>query len=385
MSVTDANRLDFPPPVLEGEGLDPHQRLMSGMFVDAAEMIQMGFATPADIDLSMCLGAGYPKGPLACLADLPEHQRRGFGVDVLPQTSNEQSKVEAKSTWQGAVGLIGTGRMASGIAEAILRSRRPVVVLGRSPSSLEKLRTNVSRSLARSVERGRIDTDEAERCLAALQLGTDVKSLAHVDFLIEAVVENLDEKRKLFATLDSQLPPTIAFATNTSSFRVADMASAVSSERVIFAAHFFNPAQAMKLVEIICPPGTPEGFVENATVWVREIGKVPVRCGDQRGFLVNRLLIPFLNDAVRTLEVGATVEEIDILMTEVAGHPMGPFALIDMIGLDVMVFALRSMAQTDDNPRLVPAKRFHDLIAQGKLGRKTGQGFHNHESNRYVR
>lgn len=381
MSFTDVRKLDFPAPVLEGEGLASHQRLMSGMFVDAAKMVHTGFATPADIDLSMRLGAGYPKGPLACLAELPQSQRRGFGVDALSQTSNEQTLMGSKSTWQGAIGLIGTGRMASGIAEAILRSHRTVVVLGRSQSSLETLRSNVSRSLARSVERGRIDAKEATRCLGALELVTDVAPLAKVDFLIEAVVENLVEKRKLFAGLDCQLSQKIAFATNTSSFRVTDISSAVSSGRVVFAAHFFNPAQAMKLVEIVCPPGTPEVFVENVTTWVREIEKVPVHCGDQRGFLVNRLLIPFLNDAVRALESGEAVEKIDALMTEVAGHPMGPFALIDMIGLDVMVFALNAMAETDDDPRLVPASRFHDLISEGKLGRKSGQGFHNHESN----
>jgi 3-hydroxybutyryl-CoA dehydrogenase len=145
--------------------------------------------------------------------------------------------------------------------------------------------------------------------------------------------------------------------------------------------HFFNPAPAMKLVEVIAGPDAGH-LVAPATAWVRALGKTPVPCADSRGFIVNRLLIPFLNDAVRVQEQGVAVAEIDALMVEQAGHPMGPFALIDLIGLDVTAAALAAMAETDTDPRLPPAATLHTLVEQGRLGRKSGAGFHTYGERR---
>ena len=208
----------------------------------------------------------------------------------------------------------------------------------------------------------------------------DPADLADADVVIEAVAEDLDVKAAVVSRLDSSLPSTVPLATNTSSFRVADLRVFVSGPRPVLALHFFNPAQVMRLVEVVVPDDvlSADDLRSTATAWARDLGKTPITCADSRGFVVNRLLIPFLNDAVRLHEEGRTADEVDDLLKTGAGHPMGPLALIDLIGVDVTIAALESMAAVEDDPRLSPASTLHGLAATGRLGRKTGAGFHNY-------
>ncbi len=350
--------------------------LMSGMIADAVMLVREERATAADVDLAMQLGAGYPVGPLTVLADSPGDFAALFGK-VADDTVN--ALASGNDALHGPIALVGTGTMAGGIAEAIARSGRKVMVLYRSEASYEAMMMRVARSLARSVEKGRFTAADSDGYLRNIAMTNDARQLADCALVIEAVKEDLDAKRRTLAMLHAALPGTIPFATNTSSFRVADMAAAAPG-RPVFAMHFFNPAQAMKLVELVFPDGTDPTLRAAADSFVREIGKVPVACADHRGFVVNRLLIPFLNDAVRAHEGGVAVEEIDRVMVEEMGHPMGPFALIDMIGIDVMILALESMAETEGDPRIMPADTFYSLVDEGRLGRKSGRGFHDYGS-----
>jgi 3-hydroxybutyryl-CoA dehydrogenase len=368
-------------PVPVGADLPPAQRLQSGLLADAVAMAARGLAGRADIDLAMRLGAGHPQGPFAVLDGLgsaadPFGPLPGAGAATTTETGSADD-----TTWAGPVGVVGTGHMASGIVEAVARTGRPVLVVGRSPEALERLRATVAGSLGRSAAKGRISADDVATTLARIDLLTDPATLAGVDVVVEAVAENLAVKQALFAELDRALPRAVPLATNTSSLRVSEIAAGVTTGRPVLGLHFFNPAPAMKLVEVIAGPdaghlGAP------ATAWVRALGKTPVPCADSRGFIVNRLLIPFLNDAVRVHEQGVAVAEIDALMVEQAGHPMGPFALIDLIGLDVTAAALAAMAETDTDPRLPPAATLRTLVERGRLGRKSGAGFHTYGERR---
>ena len=363
---------DWEPPVAAGRGLAPHLRLLSGLLADAVAMHASGIADGADIDTALRLGAGYAAGPFEVLDEL-DPTGATFGRRGAAQAP-PAPPVDA-GPWSGATGVVGTGHMASGIVEAIVRSGRRAVVLGRSTASLERLRASVAGRLDRSVAKGRSTADESARALRAIETDTDAQALADVDVVVEAVAEDLPLKQKVFAELDEALPAGLPLATNTSSYRVGEIASSITSGRPTLGLHFFNPAQVMKLVEVIT---ADEDLAATAETWARALGKTPVRCADSRGFIVNRLLIPFLNDAVHTHELGLPVAEIDALMVERAGHPMGPFALIDLIGLDITVAALASMAETDPDPRLVPADTLRRLAAEGRLGRKSGRGFYDY-------
>jgi 3-hydroxybutyryl-CoA dehydrogenase len=370
-------------PVPAGTNLPAHLRLLSGLFADAVAMCAAGRATRDHIDLAMRLGAGHPDGPFAVLDRIDPTARACFGP--VPNPSAAQAAGEGGTpAWSGPVGVIGTGHMASGIVEAVTRSGRPARVIARSARSADRLRQTVRASLARSVAKGRLRGEAADTAFSAIEVFTDPLALAGVDVVVEAVAEDLEVKREVFARLDAALPAGLPLATNTSSFRVADIAAAVSAGRPVLALHFFNPAQVMKLVEVVTLPGAPEpeGLAADASAWTRAIGKVPVRCADRRGFIVNRLLIPYLNDAVRAHEQGADVAAIDALMTAEAGHPMGPLALIDLIGLDITAAALASMAEAEDDPRLVPADTLQRLVQQGRTGRKSGAGFYEYGERR---
>jgi 3-hydroxybutyryl-CoA dehydrogenase len=196
------------------------------------------------------------------------------------------------------------------------------------------------------------------------------------DVIIEAVAEDLRVKQTVLAQIDQRARSGAVLATNTSSYRVADVMDDVSPQRRTLALHFFNPASVMKLVEVV-PGRASESVVDPAIAWVHSLGKTPVRSADTRGFIVNRLLIPYLNDAARLRERGRAIEDIDAAMTGAPALPMGPFALLDLIGIDVTVAALRSMAEAEpDDDRLVPASILTRLVAEGRLGRKSGAGFY---------
>ena len=356
--------------------------VLAGLLRDAVLLAERGTATPADIDTAMRLGAGHPAGPFAVLTGLDPEQRERLGLTVLPSASpaDDAPGTAAAGGWTGPVGVVGTGHMAGGIVEAVARSGRPVRVLARSPEATARLQGTVAASLDRAVSRGRLEATRRDEVLGLVTVSLDAADLAGTDVVVEAVAEELGVKTDVVTRLDQLLPPSIPLATNTSSFRVGDLRPAVRSARPVIALHFFNPAQVMKLVEVVVPEDVPDATAlrARAAAWARDLGKTPVTCTDSRGFVVNRLLIPFLNDAVRVHEQGATVAEVDDLLRTGAGHPMGPLALIDLIGVDVTVAALESMAQVEDDPRIRPAARLTELLAAGRLGRKSGAGFHTH-------
>ena len=331
--------------------------LISGLLDDARRMSASSFASPRDIDVAMRLGAGYPVGPFELTnAEL-------FGENEIVADANP---------WPGPMGVVGTGHMATGIAEAIARAGQPVVLWGRSAASVSAALEGIASRLGSSVARGRDTEEGAADVRSRIRGTTDFGELATSPVVIEAVVEDLAVKQNLFALLDATLPRSVRLATNTSSFRLAEVVDGVGGARATLALHFFNPAPRMRLVEIV----TGEAALRaEAIEWVRTIGKVPVVSGDQRGFIVNRLLIPYLNDSVRELERGATVEQIEHVATTDLGHPMGPLALVDLIGIDVTVAALSSMSQQDPDPRLRPASTLERMLAAGILGRKSGSGF----------
>ena len=369
-------------PVPAAEGLAPHLRLLFGQLSDAVALHASGSASRADIDVAMRLGAGYSQGPFEVLAEMGSDAAR-FGVVAEHVVEQEQADDGVTAPeWVGPAAVVGTGHMAAGIVEAIARSGRPVTVLGRSAESLGRLVAAVTRSVDRSLAKGRLSSADAAGIRDAISPTTQRAALAEVDVVVEAVAEDLAVKQELFAGLDAALPQSVTLASNTSSFGIAEIAGEIAARRPVLGLHFFNPAQVMKLVEVISVGGPGSAVAPTARAWVRALGKTPVACADSRGFIVNRLLIPFLNDAAREHEGGAGVEEIDTLMVERAGHPMGPFALIDLIGLDITVATLASMAEVGDDPRLVPAGVLHDLIAEGRLGRKSGRGFHDYGATR---
>ncbi len=359
--------------------------LLAGLLNDAVRMVDTGMAGVDDVDTAMRLGAGHPAGPFAVLASLAPADCARLGVVLSSGAAATQATAPfAESTdphWTGAVGVIGSGHMAAGICEVIARSGRTVRLVARSQQSVQGLLSRVGASLARAVDRGRLSAAEAGPILTRIQPVDGTAAVGTVDVLIEAVAEDLAVKREVLAAADASLPPGVAIATNTSSFRVADLRPAVAPGRPLLALHFFNPAPVMRLVEVVVPAdGSPgrDMLRGAALAWVKDIGKAPVECGDRRGFLVNRLLIPFLNDAVRQLEAGMSAEAIELAMTEGAGHPMGPLALLDLIGVDVAVAALAAMAQAEPDPRLIPADTLTAMVADGLLGRKSGRGFHDY-------
>jgi 3-hydroxybutyryl-CoA dehydrogenase len=336
------------------------ESLLAAYRADAEALASRGVASRRDIDTAMRLGAGYPVGP--------------FGTDITPDAADGAS---GERPWQ-RVAVLGTGRMASGIAEALARAGTVTTVIGRSDQAVARAETAITRGLERSVQRGRLTADDVDSVAQRLAFVPSLDSLPEVDLVIEAVSEHLATKQSLLEDVALRSAPDAVLATNTSSFRVAEVMRRVPESRPTLALHFFNPATAMKLVEIVSGPGG-DAAAATATTWVRSIGKVPVDSADTRGFIVNRLLIPYLNDAVRRHEEGESIDRIDAAMVQ-AGLPMGPFALLDMIGLDVAVAALDSMADTDPDPRLRPRRILRDLVAQGRLGRKSGGGFYSEGS-----
>jgi 3-hydroxybutyryl-CoA dehydrogenase len=328
-------------------------------------MAESGQATVADIDTSMRLGAGYPQGPFEIL---------GRSLSAPAGVASRGTSLEWRS-----VGIAGAGHMASGIAEAVISAGQRVTVLARGQVSADRLVATITARLDRGVDRGRITAGERGTALELLVTTTDAAALGDVDVIIEAVREDLSVKRTVLARLDSELPSGIAFATNTSSYTVAEVMRDVARDRATLALHFFNPAERMRLVEVVPGPMCTAEVARTARAWVTAIGKQAVDCADTRGFIVNRLLIPYLNDAVRVHEDGVPIAEIESAMTTL-GHPMGPLALIDLIGVDVTVAALEALAEAAgaDEPRIRPATTLRRMVDDGHLGRKSGTGFHSY-------
>jgi 3-hydroxybutyryl-CoA dehydrogenase len=278
------------------------------------------------------------------------------------------------------VGVVGLGTMGAGIAQVSVQSGFETIGREVSEELGERGRATIDRYLSRGVEKGRMTDADRDSALGRLKLTTELAELADCDLVIEAVLEELDLKREVFAELDRVTRPDAVLATNTSALSVAEVAEAADRPDRVVGMHFFNPAPVLPLVEIVRAPRSSDAAVEAAFVWAEQAGKQPVRCNDTPGFIVNRILIPLLNDCVRVLDE-ARVEpaDMDNAMTNGAGWPLGPCALIDLIGIDVHVHASEALHGKLREPRMAPPERLLQMQEAGDLGRKTGRGFYEYE------
>jgi 3-hydroxybutyryl-CoA dehydrogenase len=275
------------------------------------------------------------------------------------------------------VGVVGLGTMGAGIAQVSVQSGHETVGREVSGELGERGRTTIERYLTRGVDKGRLTQAERDAALARLTLTTELADLADCDLVIEAVLEELELKREVFAELDRVTRPDAVLATNTSALSVSEIAAGTQRPERVVGMHFFNPAPVLPLVEIVRTPQSSDDAVDAAYAWAERAGKQPVRCNDTPGFIVNRILIPLLNDCVRVLdEADVRPEDMDKAMTNGAGWPMGPCALIDLIGIDVHVHASEALHGKLGEPRMAPPERLVRMQQEGKLGRKSGSGFY---------
>jgi 3-hydroxybutyryl-CoA dehydrogenase len=267
--------------------------------------------------------------------------------------------------------------MGAGIAQVSVQSGFETVGREVSGELGERGRATIDRYLTRGVEKGRLSEEERDAALGRLTVTTELADLADCDLVIEAVLEELDLKREVFAELDRVTRPDAVLATNTSALSVAEIAEATQHPERVVGMHFFNPAPVLPLVEIVRAPKSSDEAVEAAYAWAERAGKQPVRCNDTPGFIVNRILIPLLNDCVRVLdEADVRPEDMDKALTNGAGWPLGPCALIDLIGIDVHVHASKALHDKLGEPRMAPPDRLVQMQLEGKLGRKSGEGFY---------
>ena len=275
------------------------------------------------------------------------------------------------------VGIVGLGTMGAGIAQISVQAGYETVGREVSDELGERGRATIERYLSRGVEKGRMTEADRDAAVGRLSLTTELDDLADCDLVIEAVLEELDLKREVFAHLDGTTRPEAVLATNTSALSVAEIAEATERPERVVGMHFFNPAPVLPLVEIVRAPQSSDEAVDAAYEWAESAGKQPVRCNDTPGFIVNRILIPLLNDCVRVLdEANVQPEDMDKAMTNGAGWPLGPCALIDLIGIDVHVHASEALHGKLGEPRMAPPERLVEMQQAGTLGRKTGRGFY---------
>jgi 3-hydroxybutyryl-CoA dehydrogenase len=277
------------------------------------------------------------------------------------------------------VGVVGLGTMGAGIAQISVTAGHETVGREMTPELGERGRETIDRYLGRAVEKKRMKAAERDSALERLTLTTDLTDLADCDLVIEAIVEELDAKRELFAELGRITRADAVLATNTSALSVSEIAETAEHPERVVGMHFFNPAPVLPLVEIVRARRSSDRAVTTAYEWAERAGKRPVRCNDTPGFIVNRILIPLLNDCVRVLdEAGVTAEDLDAAMTSGAGWPMGPCALVDLIGIDVHVHASEALHAKLEEPRMAPPERLVQMQREGNLGRKSGRGFYSY-------
>ena len=394
--------------------------LLFGYLNHAASMFEQRYATREDIDDAMRLGCGLPMGPLALLdligldtayeildtmykqgrdrlhAPSPilkqlvtaglkgRKSGRGFYTYEGPQSPVVVADGSTPHAVQGSggsrsigrVGVIGSGTMATGIVEVLAKAGVDTVFHARSDQKVEASRKAIERSLEKAVQRGKLTDEVRTAALSRIHGTTSLESMAGVDAVIEAVVEDIDVKRALFENLDEICAPGTILATTTSSLPVIELAAATGRPEDVVGLHFFNPAPVMNLVEVVRTISTSDEVVQSCLELCQRIGKHPVQCGDRAGFIVNALLFPYLNDAVRMLEANyASADDIDLAMKLGCGYPMGPFELLDVVGLDVALAIQRTLYLEFREPGFAPAPRLEHLVTAGYLGRKTGRGF----------
>ena len=267
--------------------------------------------------------------------------------------------------------------MAGGIAEVGILAGCGVVVRARTQGGADELMAQVTKSLVRRVERGKLDAGTRDTALSRLTCTTSLDALAGCDLVIESVVEDKEAKIALLRDLDRVLSPESVLATNTSTLSVSELALSTSHPDRVCGIHFFNPATTMPLVEIVRPLTASQSTIDTAVAFVAACGKDAVLVRDDAGFVVNALLFPYLNNAIKLMERGtASIDDIDTAMKGGCNFPMGPFALLDLVGLDTSLSILETLAAASGNPADRPAETLVRLVSEGHLGRKTGRGFH---------
>ncbi|HZQ15188.1 MAG TPA: 3-hydroxyacyl-CoA dehydrogenase family protein [Gaiellaceae bacterium] len=278
------------------------------------------------------------------------------------------------------LGVVGLGAMGAGIAQLGIEAGLETVGRELDPARAEAARGRIAHFLGRKVEKGQLEAAARDAALARLTVTDDLADLGGCDVVIEAAFESLEVKHDLFRELERVVRPGTILATNTSALSVTEIASVLERPGRAVGMHFFNPAPLMPLVEIVRAERTEDDVVERAFELGARLGKTPIRCSDTPGFVVNRVLIPLLNDCVRVLdEAGVTPEDLDAGMTRGAGWPMGPCALLDLVGADVHVHASEALYEKLREPRFAPPPRLVRMLQAGKLGRKSGEGFYRYE------
>jgi 3-hydroxybutyryl-CoA dehydrogenase len=278
------------------------------------------------------------------------------------------------------VGILGSGIMGSGIAEVAAKSGFEVVLRSRKQETADAMVASLEKSLARQVERGKLEQAAADEVRGRVSATDHLGALVDCDLVIESVVEDLEVKRGLFAELDSVVKDGAILATNTSTLPVVEMAVATGRPDRVCGVHFFNPAPAMSLVEVVRPLTASDDTITEATAFAEACGKDAVQVKDQAGFIVNALLFPYLNNAVRLLENGtATAEDIDAAMKGGCNFPMGPLALLDLVGLDTSLAILDALYEEFKDPNYAAVPVLRRMVSAGTLGRKSGSGFYDYK------
>ncbi|MDX6346682.1 MAG: 3-hydroxybutyryl-CoA dehydrogenase [Streptomyces sp.] len=394
--------------------------LLFGYLNQAAAMYEARYATREDIDAAMRLGCGLPMGPLALLdligvdtaqtvleamyeasrdrlhAPAPVLKQlaaagllgrksgRGFytyeapgSATVVPDAETPHATgTDTPGRPVTRVGVAGSGTMATGIAEVFAKAGYEVVLAARTQDKADKAAAQLAKSLDRSVAKGRLTQEQRDAAVSRVTAAGSLDGLADVDLAVEAVAEDLAVKQQLFATLDKVCKPGAVLATTTSSLPVIAIAKSTSRPQDVIGMHFFNPAPAMKLVEVVRTVLTADDVHATVREVCGTVRKHAVDCGDRAGFIVNALLFPYLNNAVKMVqEHYATVEDIDAAMKLGGGYPMGPFELLDVVGLDVSLAIEQVLHKEFRDPGLAPAPLLEHLVSAGCLGRKTGRGF----------
>ncbi len=393
--------------------------LLFGYLNNAVRMYESRYASREDIDAAMRFGCGHPMGPLALLdligldsayeiletmyAQSRDHLHapapilkqyvtagllgrktgRGFYTyaapdshEVVADVDTPVAAIDVAVRPVRTVGVIGTGTMATGIIEVCATSGYDVVFRARGQDKVAAVLAKVQGSLDKAVQRGKLTEQLRAETLARITGTTSLDDLAGCELVVEAVIEDLAVKRALFSALDEVLKPGTVLATTTSSLPVIECATATSRPQDVVGMHWFNPAAVMKLVEVVPTVTTSPEAMATVLEVCATTGKHAVQCGDRAGFIVNALLFPYLNDAVKMLEAHyASIEDMDAAMTVGCGHPMGPFALLDVVGLDVSLAIQRTLYEEFREPGHAPAPMLEHLVKAGYLGRKTGRGF----------
>jgi len=265
--------------------------------------------------------------------------------------------------------------MGAGIAQVCAQAGFETIGREVSEELCERARGTIEHYLGRAVEKGKMTAEERDAALGRLTFTTDLTDLAGCDLVIEAIVEELEPKREVFAELERIVAPEAILASNTSAIPIHKIAEATEHPERVVGMHFFNPAPLLPLVEIIRAERSSDEAVETAYEWAEQAGKQPVRANDTPGFIVNRVVVPTLNDCIRLLDEGVTPEDLDKAMTMGMGWPMGPCTLVDLVGIDIHVHAAEAMYEATGDERAKPPERLREMVAAGHLGRKTGRGF----------